>query len=80
MPQVNMSDELLDECQKLLYSAWATAFDNHTHVKAEKNDGSADWEDFHLMRLNNAKEDEATLQKLLKELNAVAPLTRKRTT
>lgn len=73
-----ISDDLLDEAQRLIYRAWATAFDNHKKVKQETNDGSPDWLEFHNTRLLTAKFEMDRLKKLLDEINPLAPLTRKK--
>lgn len=72
-----LSDSCLDECQRLLYRAWADAFDILKAVKEEKHDPrQPDWHRFHEERLRRALLDEAKLKKLLDEINTVAPLTR----
>lgn len=73
---VNISDELLDECQKLIYRKWAEAHDNLKAVKAETNDGTPDWNRFHAHRLSFAINDLARYKSLLDEINPLAPLTR----
>lgn len=48
-----MSKELLFTCQHLVYGEWSKAYDNMKMVRAEKDDGTADWELFHAERLKN---------------------------
>jgi hypothetical protein len=76
---MTLSDELLDEVQKLIYREWTIAFDNRKAVKAERNDGSLDWGLFHQSRLQYAEAVFTKYERLLKEIRDVAPLTRRNT-
>ena len=76
---MQLSDELLHECQGLLYRKWAEASDVLKHVKAEKPDAhEPDWTLMHAERLRRADNEKNRLFGLLNELNMVAPLTRAR--
>lgn len=77
MPKVSISDRLLDEAQKLIYRKWAEAYDSFKRVKAEKNDGSKDWHQFHDARMHNNGNELDRMKQLLDEINNIAPLTRK---
>jgi len=51
-----LSNDDLFEVATLVYRRWADEFDKLKAVRREKNDGSTDWEEFHIERLNNATE------------------------
>lgn len=71
MPQITDSD--LFEATSLVYSRWAQEFDTLKRVKAETDDGSEDWADFHALRLQNATATEAKWKALLQRLTAACP-------
>ena len=74
---MEISDEYLNEAQGLIYKQWTIAFDNLKAVKAEKDDGSKDWQQFHTIRLKNASDELAKWTRLKNESIAISPLTRK---
>ena len=74
---VDVSDEYLHEAQGLIYRQWTIAFDNHKAVKAEKDDGTKDWQQFHVIRLETATKELAKWTRLKNESIPISPLTRK---
>ena len=76
MPKVDLSDEALDAAQALFYRKWSEAFDALKRVKAEKDDGSDDWAEFHAIRLHNANSEFDKWVKLRAEIDPIAPLTK----
>lgn len=50
-----MNDEDIWTISGILYSKWVEADNNMKAVKAETNDGSPDWEEFHNVRTVNAR-------------------------
>jgi hypothetical protein len=73
---MQLSDELLHECQKLLYRAWAIAYDEFKAVRAEKDDGSDDWATFHQHHRLASEKELNRLAKLRAELDPHCPLTK----
>lgn len=69
---MNISKELAWELQTLLYSRWAKAYDELKAAKAEKNDGSQDWQQFHEHRVHHAVLEERRLMKLRNEYDPIA--------
>jgi hypothetical protein len=72
-----LSDELLHECQGLIYDKWRQAFANLKAIKAAKDNGEPDWEQFHAIQLKNAQAELDRYSRLNEELKPIAPLTRK---
>lgn len=68
-----ISDNDLWECLGVVYRRWADAHDALKKVKAEKNDGSEDWQQFHNARLENTAKEEAKWRELKDRLAAVSP-------
>lgn len=53
-----MEDTDIIEIAGLIHRRWADAFEVLKHVKAEKNDGSPDWEELHEVRFESAQAEE----------------------
>lgn len=73
MPNVNLSNELLNKCGFLLYRAWVETDDNLRTVKKMKYDGTPNWDLVQRERLRRAMEEERLLKKLLDELTPHVP-------
>jgi len=69
----NISDADAFECTSLVYNRWAQEYDLLKKVKAEVNDGSPDWEQFHALRLKGHTAEEAKWKALLQRMTAVCP-------
>ncbi len=66
MVTVTTTPEWLFEASSLIYSRWSKEYSALKAVKAEQDDGTVDWQQFHAHRLAHAIEQEA-LWKTLKD-------------
>ena len=71
MPQI--SDEDLFNCAALVYSRWSSEYDALKRVKAERDDGSPDWSDFHETRLKHHTQMESEWRALKERLISQLP-------
>lgn len=73
---MKFSDDLLARACFLLYREWAQRHDALKAVKAERDDGSPDWELFHADRLARATKELEGAKRLLDEIKPHDPLTK----
>lgn len=71
MPEITNDD--LFEATSLVYRQWAECYDALKLVKAEEDDGSDDWAEFHKARLENAIASEAKWRGLKERMMAQLP-------
>jgi hypothetical protein len=72
--QCELSAEARNDLAAMAYNKWREAFENVQKVKAEKYDGSPDWELLHRERLNNALNNRDRAQRVLDEIKKYAPI------
>ena len=72
--QCELSAEARDAMVTLIYREWAQSCDILKAVKAEKNDGSEDWNQFHDFRLKKALSAKDNWFKILEEVKRYSPL------
>jgi hypothetical protein len=71
---VTTTPDWLFEASAALYSAWSRSYDELRNVQRERNDGSADWQEFHDKRLEWHTAEEARLSVLKDEASRLATL------